>query len=109
MKIHLVFHISQLKPYKGEVIPANEVPARWITEDPVPERILDRCLKKVGRKGVVYVHVKWKGGEESEATWEKYYPFISKFPSFDIEDDADVKGRTCQVEGPEAQAHVLVN
>lgn len=77
LKIHLVFHVSNLKPYHGD----KAEPERGISSRAPPatyasyEKEVDYILaeRKVSRRGVkAYPNflVKWKGLPEAEASWE---------------------------------------
>jgi ''chromo'' (CHRromatin Organisation MOdifier) domain. len=39
-------------------------------EEPVPEKLVDACIKKNGKKDVILFRVKWAGYPDSANTWE---------------------------------------
>ena len=85
VKIHNVFHISQLKKKLGN----KEVSASWpqflqsneeIEKKPVA--ILDRKLVKRFNRADVKVLVHWSHSSPEEATWEFYHDLQKKFSDF---------------------------
>ncbi|KAI3458616.1 hypothetical protein Pfo_015279, partial [Paulownia fortunei] len=77
LKIHLVFHVSMLKPYHGD----EEDPSRGQSHraPPVVTKSYDKEIEEVLTKKTVRQRgvrpcsqylIKWKGLPESEATWE---------------------------------------
>ena len=71
MKIHLVFHIFLLKPYKESTIPGRlEAPPLPIEIDGKEEyevsEILDSCINWKKLEYLVY----WQSYKVSERTWE---------------------------------------
>lgn len=86
-QIHPVFHISQLKKYKGPTPNTTSVLPQLNSEgelESVPVEILDRRLGKVGSSAQVFVLVKWSNGTMEDATWELHNDLIKRFPEFDI-------------------------
>ena len=83
-KIHLVFHVSQLKLHVGPV--ATPTPLPLLTEDGVldkePLAILDRRFAKRFGKAVTEVLVQWKNTFPEDATWELLPQLMSKYPAF---------------------------
>ena len=86
-QIHSVFHVSQLRRYKGET-PKEPGKLPQLNGDGLvavePFAILDRKLAKKGNAPVVYVLVHWTNGSVADATWESYDDIAAKFPQFDI-------------------------
>lgn len=86
-QIHSVFHVSQLRRYKGETpkepgkLPLLNGNGLVAVE---PFAILDRKLAKKGNAPVVYVLVHWTNGPVADATWESYDDIAPRFPQFDI-------------------------
>ncbi|GKE49170.1 hypothetical protein Tco_1480428 [Tanacetum coccineum] len=86
-QIHLVFHVSQLKKYRGD---ERQVPERLpqvnneglISVDPYA--ILATKLAMKGNVAVVYVLVHGANGEVADATWEPYDVIATRFPQFDF-------------------------
>ena len=77
MRIHPIFHVSQLRRY---LVPHQHFPER--TRNPPPplvinneneyevERIIDRRTIRTGRKAKRQYLIKWRGYPEYENTWE---------------------------------------
>lgn len=73
--MHLVFHVSQLKPFIPCYTPVfAELPkvADLSTMPLESELILDRRLVKKGNHAIVQVLVKWEQVPASSATWEDF-------------------------------------
>ena len=78
MKIHPVFHVSLLKKYQENS--EDEFPNRVVAPPPPitiageqeyeVEKILDRRIKRQGRKSTPEFLVKWVGYPDYDATWE---------------------------------------
>jgi hypothetical protein len=100
--IHLMFHISQLKPYTPDYTPVfSTLP---VVDDfsamrMEPEAILERCLVKKGNAATPQVRVKWTGLPESSATWEDWSVLVARFPS----------ATSCGQAGSSAGGHVTPN
>ncbi|VFQ99618.1 unnamed protein product [Cuscuta campestris] len=93
-KIHNVFHVSLLKPFKGEL--GTEIamlPPDMMAEQPAvgPEAVIGR--RTIFKKGqpVEELLVRWEGGEDSDATWEDRRRFQEEFPMIDLEDKKKLK------------------
>lgn len=67
--VHPVFHVSLLKQVKGNVPEASMSLPPQNTPMQVPEMILDRRLKNIGKRAVWQVLVKWQGWPAELATW----------------------------------------
>ncbi|KAK9740010.1 hypothetical protein RND81_03G004200 [Saponaria officinalis] len=88
-QIHNVFHVSQLKAFKGILPDAPTVPV-WLrgkeaTAIIEPQAILERRVVKSHNMANVQYLVQWSGFPASEASWEYADDFESKFPSFVIQ------------------------
>ena len=77
LKIHLVFHVSYLKPYhKDKDDPSQGFSKRTPTtsttsyDNEVEYIIADRVIRRRGVPPTTEYLVKWKGLPESEASWE---------------------------------------
>ena len=83
-RIHDVFHVGLLKPYRGAppmlppVLPTMEN-GRLL---PSPEKVLKARIQR----GVWHVQVQWSGTQLTEATWEPLQQFTSSYPHFQLED-----------------------
>nr|GFB10794.1 reverse transcriptase [Tanacetum cinerariifolium] len=70
-QIHLVFHVSRLKLYKGPLpnaaatLPVCDAQGELLQ---LPMNVLDRLLGKVGNSAAVYVLIQWSNGSEADAT-----------------------------------------
>ena len=71
MKIHPVFHVILLEPYKQSQIPGRtqEPPPPVIIEDIAQYEVEEILDSKVSRRRLLYL-VKWKGYPDSENSWE---------------------------------------
>jgi hypothetical protein len=82
--VHLVFHVSQLKPYTLDNTPvfsqSLEIPALDIV-DLTPQKILDRRLVKKGNVATVQVLIQWLGLPSDSATWEDSHMLQKRFPA----------------------------
>ncbi|XP_071689269.1 uncharacterized protein [Rutidosis leptorrhynchoides] len=84
-RIHPVFHVSQLKEYKGVTpVLAGQLPA--INEDgliaELPIKLLERKMLKKGNRAVVYGLIQWQNGSIEDATWEPLEELMLRFPAF---------------------------
>ena len=84
-RIHDVFHVGLLKPYRGE--PPTATPALPPVADgrllPSPAKVLRAQL----RRGLWYLLVQWEGLPEEEATWEPREEFSQHHPDYQLEDE----------------------
>ncbi|KAI4351277.1 hypothetical protein L6164_005653 [Bauhinia variegata] len=89
-RIHLVFHVSQLKAAIGNIPAAPEIPARLTTDLPTvePEEIIKHRIIDRNSVLVSQVLVKWKGLPIFEATWEDEGIIQGQFPDVSLEDKA---------------------
>jgi hypothetical protein len=73
MKVHPVFHASRLAPWKPDQIPGRtlEPPPPITTPDGEEEYEVEEILDSKIDKGVLCYHVKWKGYDTSNNTWER--------------------------------------
>ncbi|GKC17853.1 retrotransposable element Tf2 [Tanacetum coccineum] len=87
-QIHLVFHVSQLKKFKGDSpqfpIMLPQCGSQGLIEM-APFAVLDRRMAKRGNAIDVYVLVQWVNGSPADAIWELYEDIAMKFPDFDLD------------------------
>ncbi|PNX64913.1 hypothetical protein L195_g054267 [Trifolium pratense] len=94
-KIHPVFHISQLKPFKGplqdQYLP---LPLTMSDSGPIinPIKVLQARTVIKGNQTVHQVLIQWDQHAVSEATWEAIDDLQQKFPSFNLEDKVNFNG-----------------
>ena len=90
-RIHDVFHVGVLKPFRGASTPAATPPLPPLQHGRpllLPERVLRSSL----RRGVWHILVKWANMPASEATWEPVDGFRQAHPSFQLEDELFSEG-----------------
>ncbi|CAH9108944.1 unnamed protein product [Cuscuta europaea] len=87
-QIHDVFHVSQLKKFRGKLPIAAHIPAWFSGQNaefaPQPEKILERRSVKFQDKVQVQLFIQWKGFTVEEATWESTDHFREQYPKFDV-------------------------
>ncbi|KAK9706486.1 hypothetical protein RND81_07G129000 [Saponaria officinalis] len=84
VKIHNVFHVSQLKAFRG-ILPVFPHIPHWLqgmaTEDVIrPEAILERKVIKRQKKAAVQYLVHWEGFPVHDASWEFADVLEQQFP-----------------------------
>jgi hypothetical protein len=94
-KIHPVFHVSQLKPFKG--VPQTQymsLPLTMTEVGPIiyPKEVLQARMVTRGSQKVQQVLIQCDQADTTEATWEDMADLQQKFPSFNLEDKVVVKG-----------------
>ncbi|GKA66052.1 retrotransposon-related protein [Tanacetum coccineum] len=84
--VYNVFHVSQLKPFKGQ--PAKRIPLLHCTTTSlftaVPVAMLDRKIAKVRNATIVYWLVQWSS-EDVEYAWELATEIQAKYPKFNVD------------------------
>ncbi|GJW37841.1 putative reverse transcriptase domain-containing protein [Tanacetum coccineum] len=82
--IHDTFHVSNLKKClaKSDVqVPLEEIEIdenlRFVEE---PIEIMERDVKKLKRRRIPLVKVRWNSRQGAEYTWEREYQFKTKYP-----------------------------
>jgi hypothetical protein len=94
-RIHPVFHVSLLKPCKGNhEQPYWPLPLMTTEEGPIllPDNIIDsRVLLRNGHT-IPQVLVQWENMSTAAATWEDVDQFKLNFPSFNLEDKVIFNG-----------------
>ena len=91
--IHPVFHISQLRPARGQTLSSAALPPQLTADlemEVEPDTLLAVRPKARGNPNEVEVLLKWKNLPEFEATWEDFYMIQQRFPSFHLEDKVKV-------------------
>jgi hypothetical protein len=81
--IHLVFHVSQLKPFHPDhTLVFSSMPDLTDLEAiaVVPDQILDRRLIKKGNHAIPQVLITWTGLSKDVATWKDYHVVKTRFP-----------------------------
>ncbi|KAL8123137.1 hypothetical protein AgCh_011215 [Apium graveolens] len=95
-RIHLVFHVSQLKHSIGSTPASSTIPEQLTPELEMvvePEAILDiQRGSQVHNQDKMEVLVKWRGLQPSEATWEEMDVINQRFSSFHLEDKVGLQG-----------------
>ncbi|MCI16526.1 hypothetical protein A2U01_0037670, partial [Trifolium medium] len=88
-KIHPVFHVSQLKPFKGttdeQYLP---LPLTMADIGPIiqPAAVLQARTIMQGTQKVHQILVQWEQNSKEEATWENLHDLQLKFPTLNLED-----------------------
>ena len=92
-KLHPVFHVSQLKKKLGEAAQVqHQVPSHYVEQILVPELMLERRMMNMKGKAVTEVMIKWKNLSVEEASWERYWELVKRFPNFDLEARSNLGG-----------------
>ncbi|KAL5559611.1 hypothetical protein UlMin_035822 [Ulmus minor] len=105
--IHNVFHVSQLKGFKGREYFGQPLPPQLTEELELvvePEAILQVRTAPAMQGGSKEVLVKWLSLPDWEATWEPLAAISSQFSDFNLEDkvlrEEESNDRTFEVERP---------
>ncbi|KAI0510081.1 hypothetical protein KFK09_010681 [Dendrobium nobile] len=88
--IHPVFHVSQLKKFKGDYVPVDTLPPT-LSEDGT-SLLEPSALKGVRHteEGGKEVLIEWKDLPTHDATWETYEIIQAQFPAFNLEDKVNL-------------------
>ncbi|GKD12172.1 retrotransposable element Tf2, partial [Tanacetum coccineum] len=85
--VHNVFHVSQLKPFKG--LPTTSILLPHCNKEglitALPVAVLDRKIAKVKNAGLVYWLIQWSSGNADDATWEVDTELQAKYPEFNAD------------------------
>ncbi|KAK5838444.1 hypothetical protein PVK06_007174 [Gossypium arboreum] len=83
-RIHLTFHVSQLKEHIGASVTQAQLPLVDIhgVLPKEPARIVDRRMVKKGNRAVTEVLVEWADSFPEDATWESLDLLQTKYPHF---------------------------
>jgi hypothetical protein len=94
-RIHPVFHVSQLKVFKGNVQePYMPLPLTVTEVGPIMQPIQVLATRTIlrGIHQVQQILVQWENGLQEEATWEDLEDIEASYPKFNLEDKVDFKG-----------------
>ncbi|GJU19949.1 ty3-gypsy retrotransposon protein [Tanacetum coccineum] len=92
-KIHLVFHVSILKPFFRHVTrEAPSLPEEVEDGRPIEQPVAIYGSRVILRNGQS-VLVQWVGRSSKDATWEWLFEFQSAYPTYDLEDKVIFKER----------------
>jgi hypothetical protein len=106
-QVHLVFHISQLKPYDTSYTPVFTTLPPLVDlsrTDIVLEEILDRRLVRKGNQVVPQILIRWSGVPVESTTWEDYYVLKNRFPDAIAWGQADTEARGIVMSVPVASS-----
>jgi hypothetical protein len=82
-RIHLVFHVSQLKAKIGRsnvALPTlPPIDLNGIIQ-PEPEAVLDRRSKAQDNHAITELLIRWAGQSTKEATWEEFQALKKAYP-----------------------------
>ncbi|KAI5438609.1 hypothetical protein KIW84_024371, partial [Lathyrus oleraceus] len=94
-KIHPVFHVSALKPCKGEHN-VHYLPLPLTTNElgPIlmPQTIIQSRVILQQQQQIPQVLVQWEGLPRSAATWENWSEFQDNYPNLNLEDKVSFNG-----------------
>ncbi|KAL6532339.1 hypothetical protein OROGR_014309 [Orobanche gracilis] len=92
VRIHPVFHVSQLRKAIGNRVAAPTLPATITEEMDVMqfEKVEGVRMAGEGTGQTREVLIRWKDLLEYEATWEPYDMINRQFPEFNLEDKVHV-------------------
>ena len=94
-KMHPVFHISQLKPFKGD-FSTPYIPLPLITTElgPIlqPNQILTARTVIRNNIQIPQVLAQWEGLSNHEATWEDVDYLKASYPAYNLEDKVVFNG-----------------
>lgn len=103
-RLHLVFHISQLKKAIDLTIEAQSLPI-YLTKDMElmlqPEKLLE---VRWNSTGLLEVLIQWKDLPTWESTWEQFLIITMQFLAFHLEDKLNLIGEGI-VKPPIKQVH----
>ncbi|GJW68262.1 retrotransposable element Tf2 [Tanacetum coccineum] len=87
-QIHNVFHVSQLKKYKGPPLTEESIMLLQCDKEGFilvqPVKLLDRRMAKKGNIAMVYGLVQWANGTVDDASWEELEKLVKDFPDFGV-------------------------
>jgi hypothetical protein len=83
-RTYAIFHVSHFKKKLGDhITPLLGLPILTSegTLAPEPEAVLDRRLKKKGKRAGAELFIQWKGTTEQDATWKDLEDLRRTFPN----------------------------
>jgi hypothetical protein len=89
-RLHDVFHVSMLKPFRGEP-PVTLPPLQDIHHGrviPRPSQVLKARLSR----GTRQLLVQWEGQDPAQASWVDFEDFKQHYPDWHLEDNLLVNG-----------------
>ncbi|VFQ69620.1 unnamed protein product [Cuscuta campestris] len=96
-KIHPVFHVSVLRPYRSNRPEVNvlPLPKTLLHGCPISEPVKAHASRRILRHGVPEDQwlVSWNDGSLDDATWEPVTLLREKFPQLHLEDKVAIEGR----------------
>ncbi|KAI0525136.1 hypothetical protein KFK09_004527 [Dendrobium nobile] len=101
--IHPVFHVSQLKKFKGDSVPVDPLPPTLSEEGTSllePSSLQGVRHTEEGGKEVL---IEWKDLPTHDATWEAYESIQAQFPAFNLEDKVNLWAGSD--DGPDQPVH----
>jgi transcription antitermination factor NusG len=88
-KIHPVFHVAQLKAFRGERDDPY-IPLPLTTSDLgptfTPSQVLDSRMVMRGKLNIPQVLIQWGDGPSAEIKWEDYQEVKDGYPALNLED-----------------------
>lgn len=94
-RIHPVFHVSQLKLFKGDTHePYMPFPLIVTELGPMmqPIKVLATRTVIIGTQQVGQILVQWENGLQEDATWEDLDDIKAGYPDFNLVGKVDFKG-----------------
>lgn len=94
-KIHSVFHVSQLKPFKGGTTEQYmPLPLTMTDIGPIvlPAKVLAARVIQQGELKIPQVLIQWTNMPPDESTWEGLEDMKANYPSFNLEDKVVLNG-----------------
>jgi hypothetical protein len=94
-KIHNVFHVAQLKQFKGSNDePYIPLPLTTSEIGPTfqPTKILDTRVIMQGSSQIPQVLIQWGNDADADVKWEDFSDIKDNYPSFNLEDKVELIG-----------------
>ena len=93
-RIHPVFHISVLKPFRGaHSLPHQSLPPFVVDNHPIDLPLAICAFRSILRNGQTFqqILVQWTGCPLEDAAWEDFAEFSKLYPSYHLEDKVNFK------------------